>query len=86
LLGNFTLLTASLNAKAKNDEFTSKRRAIFAMSNVSMFPLTANLATFDTWTGADIDQRQRDMMNLLGGILGMHLQWPGLFVARVAVE
>jgi hypothetical protein len=75
LLGNYALLTASLNAKAKNEEFLTKRKAIFAMSSVNMFPLTANLATFDTWTKDDISRRQGDMLTLLSSILGISLPW-----------
>jgi len=86
LLGNYALLTASLNAKAKNDDFVAKRKAIFALSNVNMFPLTGNLVTFDTWTEADINRRHGDMLSLLGSMLGVPFHWPGLTLANVAAE
>jgi hypothetical protein len=43
-----------------------------------MFPLTANLATFDTWTEDDISRRQGDMLTLLSSILGISLPWSGI--------
>ena len=83
MLGNYALLTASLNSKAKNSEFKLKRKAIFAMSSVNMFPLTGNLATFNSWTEADIERRHGEMLSMLSSVLGMPLYWQGM---RAAAE
>ncbi len=65
LLGNYTLLTGKLNTSARNHEFTRKKQVIFALANVAMFPLTASLTPYDTWTERDIRQRHADMLKLL---------------------
>ena len=42
---------------------------IFALANVSMFPITASLTSYDTWTERDIRKRQGEMLNLLPQVL-----------------
>lgn len=69
LLGNYTLLTGKLNTSARNHDFTRKKQVIFALSNVAMFPLTASLTPYDTWTERDIRQRHADMLKLLRQVL-----------------
>jgi Protein of unknown function (DUF1524) len=69
LLGNYALLTGKLNTSARNHEFLRKKQVIFALANVSMFPITASLTPYNTWTERDIRQRQADMLNLLRQVL-----------------
>jgi hypothetical protein len=69
LLGNYTLLTGKLNTSARNHEFNKKKQVIFALANVAMFPLTASLTPYDTWTERDIRQRHADMLRLLRQVL-----------------
>jgi hypothetical protein len=69
LMGNYTLLTGKLNTSARNHDFHKKKEIIFALSNVSMFPLTGSLARYTTWTERDIRTRQTDMLRLLRQVL-----------------
>ena len=69
LLGNYALLTGKLNTSARNHEFSKKKQVIFALANVSMFPITASLTPYDTWTERDIRKRQGEMLNLLRQVL-----------------
>ena len=69
LMGNYTLLTGKLNTSARNHDFEKKKEIIFALSNVSMFPLTGNLTRYATWTERDIRTRQTDMLRLLRQVL-----------------
>jgi hypothetical protein len=69
LLGNYALLTGKLNTSAKNHEFAKKKQVIFALANVAMFPITASLTPYETWTERDIHKRQADMLNLLRQVL-----------------
>jgi hypothetical protein len=69
LLGNYALLTGKLNTSARNHEFSKKKQVIFALANVSMFPITASLTPYDTWTERDIRQRHAEMLNLLRQVL-----------------
>jgi hypothetical protein len=69
LMGSYTLLTGKLNTSARNHDFHKKKEIIFALSNVSMFPLTGSLARYTTWTKQDIRTRQTDMLRLLRQVL-----------------
>jgi len=69
LIGNYALLTGKLNASARNHDFAKKKQVIFALSNVSMFPLTASLTPYETWTEYDIRRRQKDMLTLIAQVL-----------------
>ncbi len=69
LMGNYTLLTGKLNTSARNHDFHKKKEVIFALANVSMFPLTGSLARYTTWTEKDIRTRQTDMLRLLRQVL-----------------
>ena len=69
LLGNYTLLTGKLNTSARNHEFARKKEVIFALANVAMFPLTASLSPYSTWTEHDIRRRHADMLRLLRQVL-----------------
>jgi hypothetical protein len=69
LLGNYALLTGKLNTSARNHEFSKKKQVIFALANVAMFPITANLSPYETWTERDIRRRHADMLNLLRQVL-----------------
>jgi hypothetical protein len=64
----------------------SLSHAIFALSSVNMFPLTGNLAIFDSWTEADIRRRQQDMLALLENILGALALAGWLETARCGVK
>jgi hypothetical protein len=68
-MGNYALLTGKLNTSARNHDFDKKKEIIFALSNVSMFPLTGNLTRYATWTERDIRTRQTDMLRLLRQVL-----------------
>jgi hypothetical protein len=69
LLGNYALLTGKMNTSARNNDFADKKQIIFALANVSMFPLTGTLAAYETWTERDIRQRHAEMMRMLQQIL-----------------
>ena len=69
LLGNYALLTGKLNTSARNHEFSKKKQVIFALANVAMFPITANLSPYETWSERDIRQRHAEMLNLLRQVL-----------------
>lgn len=69
LLGNYALLTGKMNTSARNNDFAQKKQIIFALSNVSMFPLTGTLARYETWTERDIRHRHAVMMRMLRQIL-----------------
>jgi hypothetical protein len=69
LMGNYALLTGKMNTSARNHDFDKKKEIIFALSNVSMFPLTGNLAPYATWTADDIKRRHADMLRLLKQVL-----------------
>ena len=69
LLGNYALLTGKMNTSARNNDFADKKQIIFALANVSMFPLTGTLATYETWTERDIRHRHAEMMRMLRQIL-----------------
>jgi Protein of unknown function (DUF1524) len=67
--GNYALLTGKLNTSARNHEFSKKTQVIFALADVSMFPITASLTPYDTWMERDIRKRQGEMLNLLRQVL-----------------
>lgn len=69
LLGNYALLTGKINTSARNNDFARKKQIIFALANVSMFPLTGTLAGYETWTERDIRHRHAEMMRMLRQIL-----------------
>ena len=69
LLGNYALLTGKLNTSARNHEFSRKKQVIFALANVAMFPITASLTPYETWTERDIRRRQDEMLHLLRQVL-----------------
>jgi Protein of unknown function DUF262/Protein of unknown function (DUF1524) len=69
LLGNYALLTGKINTSARNHDFNKKKEVIFALANVSMFPITASLTPYNTWNERDLRKRQADMLNLLRQVL-----------------
>ena len=69
LLGNYALLTGKMNTSARNNDFADKKQIIFALANVSMFPLTGTLAAYEAWTEGDIRRRHAEMMQMLRQIL-----------------
>ena len=74
MIGNYALLTARINGKANNRDFQAKRREIFKVANVGMFPLTGNLASFESWTKRDIETRHVAMLQMLEQVLQFPLR------------
>lgn len=59
-LGNLALMKLSENAESGNEQFAEKKKR-YAKSN---FQLTKEVATFNTWTDAEIEKRQQGMGTL----------------------
>jgi hypothetical protein len=74
MIGNYALLTARINGKANNRDFQAKRREIFKVANVGMFPLTGNLVSFESWTKHDIETRHGAMLEMLEQVLQFQLR------------
>ena len=69
MLGNFAILSNKVNPKASNFDFHKKREKIFGASDSNVFPLTAQLVTYNDWTADDIMQRQEQLTDLARNIL-----------------
>ncbi len=78
LLGNYALLTHPINARAKNLDFTDKRRVIFAVTNNQAFPITNDLTNYESWSEQELIQRQQKLVKLAMGMLGLApaIAWP----------
>ena len=78
LLGNYALLTRPINARAKNLDFIEKRKVIFAAINNQAFPLTIDLTHYESWTEQELVDRQRRLVGLALGMLGLAptIAWP----------
>lgn len=64
-LGNLTLLGSRLNTSIKNADFATKKRDGYGGSDIL---ITKELLTRDVWDVAAIDQRQRELSNLVFSI------------------
>jgi hypothetical protein len=68
-LGNLTLLTEAINAKASNSDWAYKKEIIFNIKTIQAFPITMSLKSFDSWTPKTILERHSDLLHTLDGIL-----------------
>ncbi len=62
LLGNYAILTRSINSSAKNFEFIRKRSVIFNLASGQSFPLTNDLGQYETWTEEDLLDRHHRLV------------------------
>lgn len=65
-LANLVLLSRNKNAQAKNYDFATKKTRYFTSKSVSNFPLTTQVLTIASWTPEVLEQRQRDLIAILG--------------------
>ena len=64
-LGNLVLLNVRKNSSASNYDFETKKSTYFAKDDTCAFTLTAEVRGYDSWSPADIRQRQADVLNRL---------------------
>jgi hypothetical protein len=64
-LANLVLLSRNKNAQAKNYDFAIKKARYFTSKSVSNFPLTTQVLATESWTPEVLDQRQRDLIDIL---------------------
>lgn len=78
LLGNYALLTRSINSGAKNKDFGEKRRIMFAKTNCQAFPLTSELTNYDDWLEPELMRRHHKLVGLACEMLGLSpaMAWP----------
>jgi hypothetical protein len=78
LLGNYALLTHSINAGAKNKDFKEKRTIMFSQTNNQAFPLTTDLMHYEEWGESDMKARHEKLVRLAWEMLGLApaLAWP----------
>lgn len=65
-LANLVLLSRNKNSEAKNYDFATKKTKYFTAKSVSNFPLTTQVLATESWTPEVLDQRQQDLINILG--------------------
>lgn len=65
-LANLVLLSRNKNSEAKNYDFATKKAKYFTPKSVSNFPLTTQVLATESWTPEVLDQRQQDLINILG--------------------
>lgn len=71
LLGNYALLTQSMNARARNKDFKDKRSEMFGKTSHQSFPLTSDLIHYEEWTEADLRVRHQKLVGLTLEVLGL---------------
>lgn len=65
-LGNLVLLSRGKNMKAANYDFDDKKQKYFTTSDgISSFGLTTQVLTYQEWTPAVMEQRQRQLIGTL---------------------
>lgn len=78
LLGNYALLTKSINSVAKNKDFKEKRTIMFGKTNNQSFPLTIDLTHYEEWTEDELIKRHKKLVSLSFEMLGLApaIAWP----------
>jgi hypothetical protein len=71
LLGNYALLTHSINAGAKNKDFKEKRTIMFGKTNSQSFPITSNLMHYEDWLERELIARHEILVGLSLEVLGL---------------
>jgi hypothetical protein len=71
LLGNYALLTHSMNSRARNLDFQEKRLAMFSGTNSQAFPITNDLTGYGSWEEYELLQRHQKLVGLACEMLGL---------------
>jgi hypothetical protein len=71
LLGNYALLTQPINSGAKNMDFKAKRSVYFGMKSAQSFPLTVELARYESWSQDELLARHERLVSLTFEMLGL---------------
>jgi len=71
LLGNYALLTQPINSGAKNLDFKEKKSVYFGMRNAQSFPLTIELARYESWDEDELLERHERLVNAAFEMLGL---------------
>ncbi|MCV0370228.1 DUF262 domain-containing HNH endonuclease family protein [Filomicrobium sp.] len=69
MLGNFAILSTKVNPRASNFDFHKKREKIFGASDSNIFPLTAQLISYEDWTPDAIKKRHDQLTEIARDIL-----------------
>jgi hypothetical protein len=68
-LGNLAILTAPVNARASNFDFSTKKRIYFSAEEANTFPLTAELNAYNDWREDEILTRRDKLYETAWSIL-----------------
>lgn len=71
LLGNYALLTHSMNSRARNLDFQEKRLVMFAGTSSQAFPITNDLTGYNSWEEEELLKRHRKLVGLACEMLGI---------------
>lgn len=71
LLGNYALLTHSINARAKNLDFQEKRQVMFSTTGSQAFPITADLTGYHSWEERELMARHQKLVASACEVLGL---------------
>jgi hypothetical protein len=71
LLGNYALLTHSINARAKNLDFQEKRQVMFSTTGSQAFPITTDLTTYHAWEENELLARHQKLVGFACEVLGL---------------
>lgn len=71
LLGNYALLTHSMNSRARNLDFQDKRLVMFSGVNSQAFPITNDLTGYNSWEEHELLHRHQKLVMLVCEMLGL---------------